>query len=608
MACDALQNCAVCTTSVTFTNEAPTCVCDPSVPKVAKGESITTTDCVGDAVDCDPFTWYAVSVDRPIGVGGSWSVDMNTGHLTYNSAATDSGRYCFTLGVTDGVDSSECVKCIEVVSVLKWDVVIENKTNVMLGSIDSLGVYIAQGTERMGGYDMLIAYDASALIFIKATEGDLHIDCEWEYFTYRYGPFGNCGNQCPSGMVRVIGMAELNNGPFHPICFRLDPVAYGGCYSLFFLHFVVTNDYTLECNVLPVRFFWYDCGDNTISSKDGDTLWVSRNVYNKGGGPQSGGIFPPLVPGMCPNEDYDYYEITNDTVGFPTFMGVQEECFGQPPKTPIDFINFYNGGMDLVCIDTLDDRGDINLNDVANEIADAVMFTNYFIYGLGVFKINQPAQIAATDVNADGLTLSVGDLVYLTRILSGDAQPYNKLSPMATTYTVDNGVVSVEGRMGAAYVVFQGDVTPTLLAEQMELKYAYNTEENVTRALVYSLEGHGFSGDFLSANGNIVSIEMGSYEGAVVKLEQLPVDFALNQNYPNPFNPVTTVSFNLPVATDYTLTIYNVTGQQVTEFAGSADAGVVSVDVDASSWASGVYFYRLTAGDFSDTKKMVLLK
>jgi len=217
-------------------------------------------------------------------------------------------------------------------------------------------------------------------------------------------------------------------------------------------------------------------------------------------------------------------------------------------------------------------------------------------------------QIAATDCNADGLTLTVGDLVYLIRVIVGDALPYPKLAPVEANYMVNNGVISVDAEMGAAFVAIEGDVTPTLLADNMDIQYAYDASENITRVLVYSYEGNGFNGEFINANGNVVSIELGSYEGAVVKATEIPANFALNQNYPNPFNPTTTISFNLPVATNYTLTVYNVTGQQIDVFAGSADAGTVAIDVDASNWASGIYFYKLNAGDFSATKKMVLLK
>lgn len=88
----------------------------------------------------------------------------------------------------------------------------------------------------------------------------------------------------------------------------------------------------------------------------------------------------------------------------------------------------------------------------------------------------------------------------------------------------------------------------------------------------------------------------------------LPASFWLAQNYPNPFNPKTTIQFGLPSASDYTLVIFNVTGQRVAEFTGSAEAGTNSVVWDATSFASGIYFYRLNAGSSTATKKMLLLK
>jgi len=66
-------------------------------------------------------------------------------------------------------------------------------------------------------------------------------------------------------------------------------------------------------------------------------------------------------------------------------------------------------------------RGDINLNTVPNEVSDALIYAKYFIQGLGVFNIDATAQVGATDINADGFTLGASDLVYLIRIINGDA-------------------------------------------------------------------------------------------------------------------------------------------------------------------------------------------
>ncbi len=589
-----------CCFVVHFTNEAPTwTLCPLDTFKLVYPMEV----CVGVAADddCDPLTFGLVDVVPQPGPGavfGLVQLSPNTAEVCFICDPADVGLFEFTIFVTDQVDTTFQVITCEQLALMQ--VVIEKTKNTIQGTHEYVDVSVVSGTEELGGFDFLIAYDASAMNFIMAIEGDLYGPhppaCEWEYFTYRYGAFGNCGNQCPSGMLRVVGIAETNNGSVHPACFKLDVP-----YVLFTLDFLVTDNHTFECSYAAVRFFWMDCGDNSISDRSGDLMWVSEDVFDYVGEEQ--------LPGseLGPGGIY-FFNITNTLAVFPTYYGMADDlCMDDPYKHPIRFINFYNGGIDIACAESLDARGDVNLNNIPNEIADAVLFSRYFIYGLGVFH-NPDGQIAATDVNADGMVLTVGDLVYLIRIVIGDAQPYPKLAPVEANYVVDKGVVSVDAEMGAALVVIEGDVTPTLLADNMDIKYAYNAEENVTRVLVYSFEGNGFSGEFLNANGNVVSIELGSYEGAVVKATEIPANFALNQNYPNPFNPVTTISFNLPVASEYTLTVYNVTGQVVTQFAGEAEAGVVSIEWDASTNASGIYFYKLNAGDFSATKKMVLLK
>jgi len=215
--------------------------------------------------------------------------------------------------------------------------------------------------------------------------------------------------------------------------------------------------------------------------------------------------------------------------------------------------------------------------------------------------------IAATDVNADGIPLSVADLVWLIRVVVGDADPIPKVDPVTATFVVDDGIISVSGDMGAAYVVVAGSVEPKLLAENMQMIYGFDGDK--TRILVYSLEpGAAFSGEFLQAEGELISIEMATYSGAPVSAKPLPTGYDLAQNYPNPFNPSTTISFNLPHGGQWNLSIFNVAGQEVAEFSGSAEPGLVTRTWDASAHASGVFFYRLEADGFSTTRKMILLK
>jgi photosystem II stability/assembly factor-like uncharacterized protein len=108
--------------------------------------------------------------------------------------------------------------------------------------------------------------------------------------------------------------------------------------------------------------------------------------------------------------------------------------------------------------------------------------------------------------------------------------------------------------------------------------------------------------------GAIAHTNNGGVSG-VEENKNTPVQFSLSDNYPNPFNPSTVISYSIPSATNVELTVYNTLGQTVkileNEF---KSAGNYSVNFNASDLPSGIYFYKLEAGQFSQIKKMVLLK
>jgi hypothetical protein len=295
---------------------------------------------------------------------------------------------------------------------------------------------------------------------------------------------------------------------------------------------------------------------------------------------------------------------------------------GECKNRPLQFVWFWNGGVDIACAESIDARGDINMNGIANEIADAVLFTNYFLYSISVFDIAMNGQIAATDVNNDGLTLSVGDLVYLIRIITGDALPFPKLAPFANSVQVDvaGGLVSTRSSndIGAIFAVYETDGSCEVV-NHTDMELASNIVDGELRVLLYS--GLEDMSNFISAgeaelfsvvgDAELVKVEVSDFNGNLmtthVNKTALPTAYALRQNVPNPFNPTTRITLELPERANWNLNIYNVAGQLVKGFSGN-DIGIVSVEWDASHYASGVYFYRATAGAFTDTKKMVLMK
>jgi photosystem II stability/assembly factor-like uncharacterized protein len=97
--------------------------------------------------------------------------------------------------------------------------------------------------------------------------------------------------------------------------------------------------------------------------------------------------------------------------------------------------------------------------------------------------------------------------------------------------------------------------------------------------------------------------------GIVPINNEVPNAYSLNQNYPNPFNPATTIKYSIPQASYVTVKIYDMLGNEVMTVVNEhQNAGTYAGSVDASNLASGVYFYTIRAGNFTDTKKMMLVK
>ena len=111
-----------------------------------------------------------------------------------------------------------------------------------------------------------------------------------------------------------------------------------------------------------------------------------------------------------------------------------------------------------------------------------------------------------------------------------------------------------------------------------------------------------------------ISMSMISYSSITTSVKDLELEiisqhYSLNQNYPNPFNPSTRISYSIPSQSHISLKLYDVLGREVAILMNKEQpVGNYEVEFDASDLTSGVYFYRIQAGDFVETKKMVLMK
>jgi hypothetical protein len=548
---------------------------------------------------------------------------------TYIPARPDSGEICFTpesndatydfcVAVFDGCQtvtetfsvtiypSNVCETCL--------DVSIATDSCYVVGSI--VPVRIMTNTyEEIGGFDLLISYDASVMAFFSVQQGSAIQD--WEYFTYTLND-ENCGAACPSGMIRIVAIADLANPGTHPPSEQLMPTG-----ELAVFHMRLSHDQNVGGQFLPISFHWLDCGDNGFSSTSGTYLYVDAIIYDAFGSV----IWDESDDDLFPEESRI------------DWAGAPDTCMEGGKKTPIRCVEFHNGGICVKHPDEIDDRGDLNLNGVAYEISDAVVYTNYFIYGFAAFQVNIDGQIAASDVNADGISLTVADLVYLIRVITGDAVPNPKVAPegsrvmLAASTDVDNLEVfaDLNYTAGAGLLVFEHSgvipESPILkdLAQNMDMIYTVTDSE--VRVLLYSFEAGsristgsgqlldiGYSGDgYIKLKEAVFAGYNGEDLSTIITTKLLPSEYRLSQNYPNPFNPSTSIDMSLPQAGRWQLTIFNAAGQIVKRMEGYAESGRATVVWDGTNYngnhvATGIYFYRFEAGDFRQTRKMILLK
>jgi len=132
----------------------------------------------------------------------------------------------------------------------------------------------------------------------------------------------------------------------------------------------------------------------------------------------------------------------------------------------------------------------------------------------------------------------------------------------------------------------------------------------LTNTYVYSLAINGTK-IFAGTSGGVWRRPLAEMIDAVHEASgtELPKKFSLDQNFPNPFNPSTIIGYQLPANTIVTMKVYDVLGREVKMLVNERQsAGSHSVRFSAANLPSGVYFYRLDAGTYHDTKKLLLLK
>ncbi|HEX2788544.1 MAG TPA: M14 family zinc carboxypeptidase [Ignavibacteria bacterium] len=188
----------------------------------------------------------------------------------------------------------------------------------------------------------------------------------------------------------------------------------------------------------------------------------------------------------------------------------------------------------------------------------------------------------------------------------------------ATESTFDYARIQVSSNFGSTWTSMPGKYTRTVSSQPSytDIKSWVNEQIDLTSYIGQKIRirftyftDSGLPGDGIYVDNFRVVDYRSSLVGAEQISSSVPDRFGLKQNYPNPFNPATTFEFSIAKTEFVNIKIYDISGKEISSLVNQImNPGIYKINFDASNFASGTYFYKITAGSFSDIKKMVLLK
>jgi hypothetical protein len=195
----------------------------------------------------------------------------------------------------------------------------------------------------------------------------------------------------------------------------------------------------------------------------------------------------------------------------------------------------------------------------------------------------------------NNVLLSAGDSIKFKEIEHNDLLINNFGEGMS--YDLQIRIVSVNN-----FNIFEHSAIPMDQNSGHQLVPNWNDLQNAELKILIDFGNDGTIDDSIFVKNQTTNVED---EGSLLS----PDSYNLAQNYPNPFNPITTIKYSIPESGNVSLKVYDMLGKQVASLVNEEKSrGVYSVIFDASNLSSGVYFYKLQSGSFTETKKMLLLK
>jgi len=252
----------------------------------------------------------------------------------------------------------------------------------------------------------------------------------------------------------------------------------------------------------------------------------------------------------------------------------------------------------------------LSVRNIDNSASDSLTFDIYLMHtnpAIGVFEF----ALGQYFMDFNPLIANGGTLTY--RIIGSElpsgAQPRNPTISGSQLRLVSNGSLAQNGPIIPS-------TSPGVLVVRMSLRTSassFAAGQTLNLSWRNSAQGNPFTKLFAYINDISTEITNASSNIIVSIVQQLsteiPDRFNLSQNYPNPFNPSTKINFALPKAGFLSLKVYNITGKEVGNLVNEKlGAGNYEYEFNGAALSSGTYFYRIQTSDFSETKRMILIK
>ncbi|KPJ49812.1 hypothetical protein AMJ40_04650 [candidate division TA06 bacterium DG_26] len=446
---------------------------------------------------------------------------------------------------------------------------------------------------EVGGWDVLVDFDPTAVqvvdVIYKNFVVDHAIDCFGvhhydvpslfnngyypEYFNYQIGVAGH------PNWVQVTGIMDMEWPQPHT------PPVTGDQLPLFALVVDVNPLWNGQEAYFCFRF--RGCGDNILSDPTGYVIYGPKDADR------------PAWLNYCPY--------------IPTYA-------------IIDLYDCNDGcaGLGIMSVTV----ADLNCNDMACDVGDAIVFVNYLMHGGSALCQGECAsmpncaelQAKASDINGDGYYWTIADLVGLLNCINDNGGKAAPPSGETVELTLAGSAVELNSAVdvGAAYFVmkYEGEITEPTANVDMDL--AWNVEDGVLKVLVYSMEANAIEAGTHTLftvpgakNLTVEKVEAADAGGAQlgVRISVAPTSFVLHQNRPNPVRTTTDIAYALPTDSKVTLKVYDAAGMLVETLVNEWQArGFHTATWDAENVASGVYFYKLEAGEYSAARKLIRMR